>query len=39
VRPGPGRRIYRSVVIDPLAVSIDPDWLPNRRIQTGALAG
>jgi len=39
VRPGPASRTYRSVVIDPLVVSTDPDWMPNRRIQTGALAG
>lgn len=39
VRPGVPARIYRSVVIDPLVVSTDPDWLPNRRIQTRAIAG
>lgn len=37
VRPGSHARAYGSVMIDPLVVSPDEDWMPVRDVRTGAV--
>jgi len=39
VRPGAHAQVYRTVMIDPLVVSTDEDWLPVRDVQTGVAVG
>lgn len=37
VRPGSHARAYRTVMIDPVAVSTDKNWMPVRDVRTGAI--
>jgi hypothetical protein len=39
LRPGPSTGTYRTVLIAPLVIATDPDWMPTRNITTGTVIG
>ena len=39
LRPDMSFRAYRTVMLDPLVVTVDKNWLPTRDVATGAVVG